>query len=1110
MSLNDDFERFQRLHNPGAQYNADTDSVYEDTSNENAHWATGGVSIDVPNPKQTVSDVERLLNFMVQENRRRDDLMERLFSRMSPSPAESASSQSTAYHIMPDLSKSISTFDGEGGSSEARAWFNTIKSMQQLHNWPGSFALEAARANLRGGALHWFNSRSEQLNSWEFFSDTREQLLVGLWSKELCSLVAAMPEKDKDTDDLLHDILSQEKFLQQRYERVKANKIMNPQVDKKINDRQKFNPEKKQDITQARESIVTTKSEQGQRRLPARNAEARVTLKKIEDDNLKYFKEARIGGKSIQSYVDQGSKCVLLRKSDADDLELVYEPVDTKIVIKGYGSGKVNPYGKIQAEIEVDEAKAKTEILIVPNDAQNIPLLIGQPFTEQKHIVIVRRRSTLRLFNEPLVTEEQDDETKISLCAKDKIVIPPNYVGFVTMMTEPPTLNDLYIETHIKDNKILPRCIARPDEQYEVTLPINNLSQQDIVMEQGENVLRANNCEENQDDHAILIEVCTVDKDEFSRVKKILSQCEIGEDVTQNQREKLEELIGDFSHTFDLSVNEIGCYMDTKMEIALTSEEKITYRPYRLGKVRGRTLGQMADCKQRSLVNLNLTIFSTYYIVRLVVGIETEMERDGLQVDCAVMQKAIWAILLLTTAVDYQFVSSAYVSYNDLMKCSYGERGSLTATCVNATASYFKTTSYRFDQLDETLRCMNCTLKTLDSGTFDISGNQIRNLDLTKSQIETMKQKSFVGLIFLENLDLSYNSIRSIYPGTFTGVKKIKYINLSNNQINILSDDGFQELLNLEILNLENNTIQTISTRAFSGLAKLRELNLKNNQIMSLKGTEFFNLTALLEINLANNKLQSPVIEFHEQSVLRRLLLQNNLIDKIAPRFLKGLHALENLDLSYNQINEVNQKTLQSLYNLRNLNISYNKLTTFQTGTYSGLPQLEILNCSHNNIDNIEITGVFSLHSLHALDLSYNSISDLDYVGLISRLPRLSYLRLDSNLLHCDLENEMNTYFAEDNFKFVLYDNSLGSTKCVDTPSTHTRITEPDEFMAEITPIKKGISSAEITIIVLICIIFVCIGFLFYLQFRTYQELRFSTPNRATSSVHLMSTDLDA
>ncbi|KAJ8966729.1 hypothetical protein NQ314_003339 [Rhamnusium bicolor] len=127
---------------------------------------------------------------------------------------------------------------------------------------------------------------------------------------------------------------------------------MNPQVDKKINDRQKFNPEKKQGITQARESTVTTKSEEGQRRLPARNAEgkplrfacknyghvskycktkqpevAKETLttsssdiEKTEDDNLKYFKEARIGGKSIQSYVDQGSKCVLLRKSDADDL----------------------------------------------------------------------------------------------------------------------------------------------------------------------------------------------------------------------------------------------------------------------------------------------------------------------------------------------------------------------------------------------------------------------------------------------------------------------------------------------------------------------------------------------------------------------------------------------------------------------------------------------------------------------------------------------------------------------------------------------------------------------------------------------------------------------
>lgn len=496
------------------------------------------------------------------------------------------------------------------------------------------------------------------------------------------------------------------------------------------------------------------------------------------------------------------------------------------------------------------------------------------------------------------------------------------------------------------------------------------------------------------------------------------------------------------------------------------------------------------------------------------------------------MQKEIWAILFLAAAVNIHIATSVYVSPYDLMRCSYGERGSLTATCINATAGYFKNTPYRFDQLDETLRCLNCSLKTIDTGTFDISGNQIKNLDLRRSQIEMIKQKAFVGLIFLENLDLSHNNIGSIYPGTFTGVKKIKYIDLSYNRVNILSDDGFSELLNLEKLNLENNNIQTIAPRAFNGLVHLRELYLKNNQlseikevfnnlsrievlnleenkIYSLKGTEFYNLTTLLELNIANNKLTNPVIEFQPHSALRNLFLQNNVIDRIAPNFLKGLHTLESLDLSNNQINEINQKTLQSLYNLHKLNISYNKLTKFQTGTFSGLPQLELLNCSHNSIQEVEITGVFSLHSLHSLDLSYNQLSDLDYVGLISRLPRLSYLKLENNALPCDLEGEMAEYFAEDNFKYVLYENKVGSIKCVNSSAKFSRLSIPDRLYEEETPTKKGASGTEVTIFVLISIIAVCIGFLFYLQYRTYQQLKYSSPQRTTSSLHLISTDME-
>lgn len=465
------------------------------------------------------------------------------------------------------------------------------------------------------------------------------------------------------------------------------------------------------------------------------------------------------------------------------------------------------------------------------------------------------------------------------------------------------------------------------------------------------------------------------------------------------------------------------------------------------------------------------------------------------------------------------------------MKCSYGERGSLTATCVRANASFFRTTSYRFDQLDETLKCLNCTLKTIESNTFDISGNRIKNLLLQNSQIEMLKQKAFIGLIFLETLDLSYNDIRSVYPGTFTGIKEIKNIDLSYNKINILSDDGFLELINLEQLNIERNNIRTISTKAFNGLNKLRILKLKHNQIAeisnvfsnlttlqvldleynqlsTLSGLEFENLTALLELNLAMNKIQEPNLQITPNNNLRNLYLTGNNMKCIKPDFLKTLHKLEVLDVSYNYIEYLNYKDLQNLYDIRILNMSSNVLTTIYTGALTGLPHLEMLNISNNKITEIVVTGVFSLHSLHSLDISHNYLKDLDYVGLISRLPMLTYLKLDNNLLPCGLEHEMEQYFEEDNFKFVFYEPQIGTVKCIDEP-IKTRKQVAEKYIQEEYSKQTIGGGLEITMLVLICIIILSVGYLYYLQYRAYQGMKISSTNRALSSVNLVASEAE-
>ena len=101
---------------------------------------------------------QSVLTLLLEGNRRRDELMERMFNELSLSrnnalSGQNATSTSTpVYRIMPDLSKDISDFDGEGDSTKARNWLSQIRSMRELHQWPESFVLETSRIHLKGAA----------------------------------------------------------------------------------------------------------------------------------------------------------------------------------------------------------------------------------------------------------------------------------------------------------------------------------------------------------------------------------------------------------------------------------------------------------------------------------------------------------------------------------------------------------------------------------------------------------------------------------------------------------------------------------------------------------------------------------------------------------------------------------------------------------------------------------------------------------------------------------------------------------------------------------------------------------------------------------------------
>lgn len=488
----------------------------------------------------------------------------------------------------------------------------------------------------------------------------------------------------------------------------------------------------------------------------------------------------------------------------------------------------------------------------------------------------------------------------------------------------------------------------------------------------------------------------------------------------------------------------------------------------------------------------------------------------------------VFRVIFTLTIITQTFTDFTYhVMSKDLMKCSYGERGSLTATCVNATPSYFKSTLYKFDHLDETVQCVNCNLTSIEPNTFDLSGNHINTLNISECMIESLKPKAFMGLIFLKYLDMGNNKIKSVYPGTFNGAKKIETIDLSRNEITILNESGFAELFNLKKLILYNNSISVIAEKAFTGLTSLQELDLGYNQITDLKNvvsnltslqilklnnnklktineTEFYNLTNLDLLCLDHNFLTSPIIELSPNNQLRKISLIENTIDTFWV-ILERAYALEELNLRGNNISGISAVPGINFPSLRDLDLSRNSIKSFQTHQFTGLPQLRYLNISHNVIEDVRITGTMSIPSLHTLDLSYNNISDLDYLLLISRTPSLSYLKLENNLLSCYLEEEMAREFAEDNFKFVLFENSEGSVKCLDKPvSSNIQKAKKDLYVSQDS---DSITAGNIVILVLLSFVIVAVGILFYVQYLFYKGVRISLGGRVESNLQLINPD---
>ena len=239
-----------------------------------------------------------------------------------------------------------------------------------------------------------------------------------------------------------------------------------------------------------------------------------------------------------------------------------------------------------------------------------------------------------------------------------------------------------------------------------------------------------------------------------------------------------------------------------------------------------------------------------------------------------------------------------------------------------------------------------------------IKFNQLKELDLSENDIESIEPLCDAKLPFLEYLNLSNNKIKNIEPFGQIIFKSLKYLFIQNNQIeniDVLLDTEFPTL---EILRLDNNRIDENSS-SFRKLLVLynqpKNILIKNTEeVDKIRSKFFINNEKTIEVGGTEEGdliLKYLLIIVSSNNKIRKLNLSGNKIEN--PSILNRIQFkfLEELDLSVNNIKNLNFLKKMKAENLKKLYLNNNKINNLSLlsniKTYFG--NLEILTFNDNN-----------------------------------------------------------------------------------------------------------------------------------------------------------------
>lgn len=160
-------------------------------------------------------------------------------------------------------------------------------------------------------------------------------------------------------------------------------------------------------------------------------------------------------------------------------------------------------------------------------------------------------------------------------------------------------------------------------------------------------------------------------------------------------------------------------------------------------------------------------------------------------------------------------------------------------------------------------------------------------------------------------------------------MKDVDKLTISASGITAIEKDAFKDLRQLNSLRIENNFFQEVQHGIFNGL-NITVLSLKNNGISYIARTAFDDMPYLSILVLNQNKLYK--IEprwFARKSMLEEIFLVNNQIEEIQADAFKYLERGHNCIV--NQVERTDEQICPSIF------LSLNKISTIDENAFRGI-----------------------------------------------------------------------------------------------------------------------------------------------------------------------------